>query len=89
MSDGKENMTRHADVFSPLLAPWRRHQRLAVLRLRADVVGASRVPVYRAGQRVLATWSSGQRPLASGWIIRGAGFLCIMNEPDVEVIERP
>lgn len=70
----------------PLLKAWRSHQGLAVLRLRADVVGASRIPVRRAGDLVLARWHSGKPPLAKGWLIRGIGFLCIMNEPNVEVV---
>jgi hypothetical protein len=76
-------------MLSPLLRPWRSHQRLAVLRLKVDVTGASLIPARRAGDIVLATWSPGNQGLAKGWMIRGLGFLAIVNEPDVEVIERP
>jgi hypothetical protein len=78
-----------AAMTDPLLRPRRSRQGLAVLRLKADVVGASRIPKRRAGEMVFARWSAGQPPLAKGWIIQDVGFLCIMNEPDVEVIERP
>lgn len=83
--------TQHhaATMTDPLLRPWRSHQGLAVLRLRADVVGARRIPVRRTGDLVFAAWSSGQPPLAKGWLIQDVGFLCVMNEPEVEVIERP
>lgn len=73
----------------PLLRPWRSHQGLAVLRLRVDVTGASRIPQRRAGDLVLARWHTGRPPMAKGWLIQDVGFLCIVNEPDVEVIERP
>lgn len=73
----------------PLLRSWRRGQGFAVLRLRSDVVGASRIPVRKTGDLVFATWSSGQPPLAKGWLLHDVGFTCILRQPDVEVIERP
>jgi hypothetical protein len=73
----------------PLMRPWRSHHGLAVLRLMVDVVGASRIPKRRAGDLVLASWHNGQPPMAKGWLIWDIGFPCIVNEPDVEVIERP
>ena len=76
-------------MLSPLLRGWRVYHRLAVLRLRTDVVGASRIPIRRSGDIVLASWSSGMKPFAKGWRIRDIGFTCILNEPDVEIIERP
>lgn len=82
-------MTDDPMMTDPLLRPWRSHQRLAVLRLRVDVVGASRVPVRRAGQLVYARWWGGHAPFAEGWMIDGIGFPQILNEPDVEIIEKP
>lgn len=77
------------DRFHPMMRPWRCHNGLAVVRLQADVVGADLVPRMRAGALALARWSAGKPPLARGWIVQDVGFLCIMREPDVDVIERP
>jgi hypothetical protein len=73
----------------PLLRSWRRARGFAVLRLRSDAVGASRIPVRKSGDLVFATWSAGQRPLAKGWLLHDIGFTCVMKESDVEVIEEP
>lgn len=77
------------NITSPLLRGWRSHNRLAVLRLKVDVTGASRIPIRRAGQFVLGRWWNGDQPFAKGWMIQNIGFSCILNEPDVEVVERP
>lgn len=71
-----------------LLRAWRSYQGLAILRLKADVTGASGIPIRRAGDLVFAKWNS-QPPFAKGWRILEIGFACIMNESDVEVLERP
>lgn len=70
------------------LRGWRSYHNLAVLRLKVDVVGASTVAVKRAGDLVLAHWHT-QPPFITGWMLRDVGFTCVLNEPDVEVIERP
>lgn len=86
-TDVTEPATTAGDEFSSVMRPWRSHNRLAVLRLRTDVTGASRVPVKRAGDLVLACWHEG-KPFATGWMLHHIGFACVLNEPDVEVIER-
>jgi len=73
----------------PLLRGWRSGRGLTVLRLRVDITGASGVPVCRAGDLVFARWNTGQPPIAKGWVIQDIDFLCVLNEPDVEIIERP
>jgi hypothetical protein len=77
------------EVRSPTFRAWLSYRRLAALRLRVDVTGTSRIPTRRAGEIVLASWSPGIRPLAKGWMIQDIGFLCILNEPNVEVIVAP
>ena len=74
----------------PLLKSWRQGQGLAVLRLKTDVVnGRTRTLVLKSGDLVFARWSSGQRPMAKGWLVDCAGFLCILREPDIEIVEQP
>jgi hypothetical protein len=38
---------------------------------------------------VLARWHPGTPPFAQGWLLHGIGFSCILNAPDVEVLEKP
>ena len=78
-----------ARTTEPFFRPWRSYHGYAVLRLRTDVTGASMKPVKRAGDLVLARWHNGALPFAKGWMLHDIGFVCILNEPDVVVVERP
>lgn len=75
--------------FSPMLRNWRAAQGFGVLRLRKDVAGADARALARNGDLVLAHWVEGDPNIADGWRLDGVGFLCVLNEPDIEVVERP
>lgn len=53
----------------------------ATLRLKKDIVGASRVPARNAGDLVEAIWVDHQ-PLAKGWLVQGIGFTCVLTSND-------
>lgn len=77
------------DATAPEMSEWRRRNGYALLRMRTDVSGASGIPVKRPGDLVLAKWHGGGPPFATGWMLHGIGFSCIINAPDVDVIEQP
>lgn len=88
MSDERNSPTTD-DRLRPEMHRWRSHNGYAILRLRTDVRGASYTSVKRPGDLVLARWHTGIVPFAKGWMLHDIGFTCILNEPDVEVMERP
>jgi len=74
-------------LFSAAMRPWRVHHGLTVLRLNVDIAGADLEPRWRAGDLVLARWWHGQPPFAKGWMVQDISMSCILNEPDVDVVD--
>ena len=72
-----------------LMRRFRAHHGLALLRLKVYIKGAPFAPKALAGDTVTARWNDGATNIARGWVIQDIGMLCVLNEPDVEVIERP
>ena len=83
-----EKTTPEAERLSPEWKPWRVREGLSILRLKVDVRAAAIEPARRAGDLVLAAWTERTPHFAAGWLLRGLGFICILDDRDVEVVER-